>query len=137
MKKIISLSLLSLIAVLSLASCKEAPTGLWETATYTEDTVIGEGDTTFTLTVTAEEKTVTFTVSTNEKTLGEALVKLGLVKGESGAYGLYITEVNGMELVYDTHGMYWSVTQNGTTAPTGADGISLENGGVYGFETAK
>ena len=133
----ISLSLLALIAVLSLVSCKEAPRGLWDTATYTEDTVIGEGDTTFTLTVTAEEKTVTFIVSTNEKTLGEALVKLGLVKGESGAYGLYITEVNGMELVYDTHGMYWSVTENGSTAATGADGINLQNGGVYGFEAAK
>lgn len=137
MKKIISISLLALITVLSLVSCKEAPANLWDNATYTEDTVIGEGDTTFTLTVTAEEKTVTFTVSTNEKTLGEALVKLGLVKGESGAYGLFITEVNGMELVYETHGMYWSVTENGSTAATGADGINLQNGGIYGFTAAK
>ena len=136
MKKILSIYLAAALVILCFSACRSVE-NLWETATYTEDTVIGEGDTTFTLTVTAEEKTVTFTVSTNEKTLGEALVKLGLVKGESGAYGLYITEVNGMELVYDTHGMYWSVTQNGSPAPTGADGINLENGGVYGFETAK
>lgn len=137
MKKTLSLALMAVIVILSLASCKEAPTGLWADATYTEDTALGEGDTTFTLTVTAEEKTVTFTVSTDKETLGDALTELGLVEGEDGDYGLYITAVNGMTLVYETDGMYWSLTENGEYAMTGADGITLTDGGEYGFEAAK
>ncbi len=129
--------LMAITVVLSFASCKASPEGLWKDAAYTEDTALGEGDTTFTLTVTAEEKTVKFTISTDKETLGEALTELGLVKGENGDYGLYITEVNGMTLVYETDGMYWSVTENGEYAMTGADGITLKDGGEYGFTAAK
>ncbi|MBR6777184.1 MAG: DUF4430 domain-containing protein [Clostridia bacterium] len=137
MKKSILLTLMAVLVILSFASCKESPTGLWADATYTEDTVLGEGDTTFTLAVTAEEKTVKFTISTDKETLGEALTDLELIDGEMGDYGLYITEVNGMTLVYETDGMYWSVTENGEYAMTGVDGITLQDGGEYGLVAAK
>ncbi|MBO5402219.1 MAG: DUF4430 domain-containing protein [Clostridia bacterium] len=137
MKKSILLTLMAVLVILSFASCKTSPTGLWADATYTEDTVLGEGDTTFTLAVTAEEKTVKFTISTDKETLGEALTDLELIDGETGDYGLYITEVNGMTLVYETHGMYWSVTENGKIAMTGVDGITLQDGGEYGLVAAK
>lgn len=137
MKKSILLTLMAVLVILSFASCKAPPAGLWADATYTEDTVLGEGDTTFTLAVTAEEKTVKFTISTDKETLGEALTDLELIDGEMGDYGLYITEVNGMTLVYETDGMYWSVTENGEYAMTGVDGINITDGGEYGLVAAK
>lgn len=137
MKKAVLLTLTAVIVILSLASCKEAPTGLWADATYTEDTALGEGGTAFTLTVTAEEKTVTFAISTDKETLGDALTELELIDGKDGDYGIEITEVNGMTLVYEEHGMYWSIIENGEYAMTGADGITLKDGGEYGFTAAK
>lgn len=137
MKKLLSLSLVLILVIFAFASCKEQPTGLWADATYTENASVGEGDTTFTLKITAEEKTVTLTVSTDKTILGDALTELDLVEGEMGDYGLYITVVNGMELVYEENGMYWSLYENGEYALTGADGVTLQDGAEYGFEAAK
>ena len=134
MKKLLSLSLVLLMVIFTFASCKQAPTGLWKNAKYTEDTSVGEGDTTFTLKVTAEEKTVTFTVSTDKTTLGDALTELELLAGEMGEFGLYVKQVNGMTLDYDTHGMYWALYVGGEYALTGADGISITNGTEYEFK---
>ena len=137
MKKSILLTLMAVLVILSFASCKETPTGLWADATYTEDTVLGEGDTTFTLAVTAEEKTVKFTISTDKETLGEALTDLGLIDGETGDYGLYITEVNGMTLVYETDGMYWAFYVNGEYGSTGCELTEIEDGATYAFKAEK
>lgn len=137
MKKILSFSLIFVLIVFALASCKETPTGLWADATYTEDASIGEGKTTFTLKITAEEKTVVLTVSTDKTTLGDALAELELIDGEMGEFGLYIKEVNGMALDYDTHGMYWALYIGGEYALTGADGINITNGTEYEFKAEK
>ena len=50
-----------------LVSCsdrEESTEEIWENAMYTEDTVIGEGEKTITVKVTAKEKNVTFTKQT-------------------------------------------------------------------------
>ena len=53
---------LVLALMLSLAACGAKAEGLWANAAYTEDTELGEGATTITVEVTAEDKTVTFTI---------------------------------------------------------------------------
>ena len=64
---------LVLALMLSLAACGAKAEGLWANATYTEDTELGEGATTITVEVTAEDKTVTFTIHTDGTTLRQAL----------------------------------------------------------------
>lgn len=137
MKKSVLLTFLALVVILSFASCKTVPEGLWQDATYTEDTALGEGEKTFTLKVTAQEYTATLTISSDMDTLGNALADLDLIDGSIGDYGLYITEVNGMTLVYETHGMYWALYENGEYAMSGVDGINIKDGGEYEFKAEK
>lgn len=137
MKKSVLLTFLALVVLLSFASCKTVPEGLWQDATYTEDTALGEGEKTFTLKVTAQEYTATLTISSDMDTLGNALADLDLIDGSIGDYGLYITEVNGMTLVYETHGMYWALYENGEYAMNGVDGINIKDGGEYEFKAEK
>ena len=63
-----------------------AKEGLWSTATYLEDTTLGEGAKTVTVKVIVEDKTVTFTVKSDAATLGEALLANGLIAGEESDY---------------------------------------------------
>lgn len=137
MKKSVLLTFLALVVIFSFASCKTVPEGLWQDATYTEDTALGEGEKTFTLKVTAQEYTATLTISSDMDTLGNALADLDLIDGSIGDYGLYITEVNGMTLVYETHGMYWALYENGEYAMSGVDGINIKDGGEYEFKAEK
>ena len=137
MKKAALLTLLALVVILSLASCKTVPEGLWDDAMYTEDTSLGEGAKTFTLKVTADEYTVTLTISSDMDTLGDALTEHSLMDGTLGDYGVYITEVNGMTLVYEKHGMYWAIYESGEYAMTGVDGINIKDGGEYEFKAEK
>ena len=137
MKKTILLTLTAIMVILSFASCKTVPEGLWQEATYTEDTTLGEGAKTFTFKVTADEYTVTFTIKSDMDTLGDALAEHSLMDGTLGDYGLYITEVNGMTLVYEKHGMYWAIYENGEYALSGVDGINIKDGGEYEFKAEK
>ena len=148
--------ILALLMTLCLFSCKngEAETpetsgvaaenagtiareGLWETATYLEDTSFGEGAKTVTVKVIAEDKSVTFTVKTDAKTLGEALLAHGLIAGDMGDYGLYIKFVNGIRADYDLDQRYWSFTKNGEYMMTGADMTDIADGECYEFTYAK
>ena len=134
MKKAALLTLLALVVILSLASCKTVPEGLWDDAMYTEDTSLGEGAKTFTLKVTADEYTVTLTISSDMDTLGDALTEHSLMDGTLGDYGVYITEVNGMTLVYEKHGMYWAIYESGEYAMTGVDTTPVNDGDVFKLE---
>ena len=79
---------LVLALMLSLAACGAKAEGLWANAAYTEDTELGEGATTITVEVTAEDKTVTFTIHTDGTTLRQALEENGLIAGDESDYGL-------------------------------------------------
>lgn len=122
--------------VLCLVSCDISFVGtdplpdVWDNALYTEDTALGEGELTFTLKVKAADRTVTFTVSTDCTVLGDALLACELVEGDEGAYGLYITHVNGME-AKDSDKAWWCLYEGDTMAATGADGITLTEGAEY------
>ena len=81
-------------------------------------------------------KTV-FEILTDEKTVGEALVKLELIDGEESTYGLYVKTVNGITLDYDTDGMYWALYVDGEYAMSGVDSITPVQGATYTFKPAK
>ena len=123
---------LLLVAVV-FSSCGKA-IDVWADAAYKEDTTLGEGATSLTVEVTAEDKTVTFTVNTDETTVGEALLELGLIDGEVGAYGLYVKTVNGMLADYDIDGSYWAFYINGEYAMTGVDITEITEGVIYSLE---
>ncbi len=130
MKKIICLTIC--ILCLFVAACNKTPEkGLWETATYTGDTELGNGATTVKVEVKAEEKSVTFTVNTDKATLGDALLEHSLISGEKGAYGLYVKVVNGITADYDINQSYWSLTKDGGYMQTGVDGTEISDGEHY------
>lgn len=93
---------------------------------------IGEGDTEFALTVTDRDgASKMYSVKTNETTVGAALLKLGLISGENGAYGLYVKTVDGITADYDVDGTYWSFYIDGEYALTGVDSTEIKAESKY------
>lgn len=102
---------------------------LTKTISYT---VMGEGATTFYLTVKNVDGTVTkFQINTDAATVGEALLALELIAGEDSAYGLYINSVNGITADWDTEKAYWAFYINGEYATTGVDTTEIVAGTTY------
>lgn len=129
---------LSVLMLLSLVGCggnAGQPAG---NKVIEDGATIGEGDKSFvTEVVDADGNTVKFTVQTNEKTVGEALQKLGVIDGEEGDYGLYIKTVNGTTADYNKDGVYWAFYVDGEYAMTGADMTDVVDGTVYTFRVEK
>ncbi len=104
---------------------------------FEDGAVIGEGNTEFTLVVTNNEDTKTFTVKTDEKTVGAALVKVGLIEGEEGEYGLYVDTVNGVKVDYEKDKTYWAFYINDEYASTSVDATNIEAGATYTLKIEK
>lgn len=109
----------------------------WNTAIYTVDTELGQGSKTFMFKVDAEGYAITFTIHTDEKTVGDALLNLGLIAGEDSQYGLYVKTVNGMLADYDVDQTYWSFYENGEYAMSGVDTTDITEGSTYSFVRTK
>ena len=124
---------LLLCLLVLLGACTPVPAS-WEDALYQRDTTVGDGATTVTVRVTAEEKTVTLTLKTDKATLAEALLAEELVKGEDSQFGLMISHVNGIRADYDLdNGYYWKIEVNGESSDFGASHIEITEGAVYEF----
>ena len=103
-----------------------------------EENVLGEGATTFSLIVgDMEGNETSFQIRTDKTTVGEALMDVGLLKGEDGPYGLYIHEVNGIRAVYEEDGTYWAFYENGEYAMTGVDQTEINPDTVYSLVKTK
>ena len=98
---------------------------------YEEDATVGTGEKEVMLTVKAADKAYNFTILTDKETLGEALIESGLVGGEKGPYGLYITSVNGIQAIYELDNSYWALSVDGESSALGADSVKIEEGRVY------
>ena len=100
--------------------------------------VRGEGNTEFSFTAVKKDgTTATYTVKTDKKTVGEALVDAGLIKGEEGQYGLYVTEVDGEYHKYEEDGYYWAFYENGEYAFSGVDSTEIKPGTEYMLSASK
>lgn len=104
---------------------------LWATATHTEDKAFGEGAKTVKVEVIADGYSVTFTVKTDEEFLGTPLLAHGIVTGDAGDYGLYITAVNGIPADYSVNQSWWGVSKDGEMLMTGVDSTKIEDGAHY------
>ncbi|MBR4282563.1 MAG: DUF4430 domain-containing protein [Clostridia bacterium] len=99
---------------------------------YTADTELGQGSKTVYVNVTDNQnKTITFTIHTDKEFLGDALIDNGIIKGDEGQYGLYVTHVNGLEANYDTDKAYWGFFQNGEYMMSGVDTTKFSDGDSY------
>lgn len=133
--------LLALVMVLALAACgnKEQDNGgagddanIVTDGVVTDGATVGEGKTAFTVEVVQMDGTsIKFTVNTDKATVGEALLDLGIVAGDTTEYGLYVKTVNGVTLDYDADGAYWAFYINGEYASTGVDSTNIEAGATY------
>lgn len=100
--------------------------------------VLGEGKTQFNFTVVDKDgKETAFEIHTDKTTVGDALLELGLIAGEEGAYGLYVKTVNGITADYDADQTYWAFYVNGEYGMTGVDATNIEAGATYTFKVEK
>ena len=112
-------------------------TEITEGATYSliktvSYTMLGEGATTFYLTVQDVDGTVTkFQINTDATTVGEALLALELIAGNESDYGLYVTSVNGITADWDTEKAYWAFYIDGEYAQTGVDATEIVADATY------
>ena len=114
----------------------EAPAA--ESAQTAEVTVMGDGATVFQFSVVdLEENETKFEIHTDETTVGAALLKLGLIEGEDGPYGLYVMKVNGIEAIYEEDGSYWAFYENGQYGMTGVDLTDIDPAVAYSFVLTK
>ncbi|MBR2927515.1 MAG: DUF4430 domain-containing protein [Clostridia bacterium] len=137
MKKTLSV-LLALCCVCSLlvfVSCDdsaEAPSELWQNATYTEDVTLGTGDTTVTILIEAEGKSITVTLKTNKEKLGDAMFEVGLVEDAS-----FFSTLNGMEAKWTPDQAWWAYYQGDTMMNYGVNDTVIENNAQYRFVYTK
>lgn len=119
------MALLLLAAVVGCGADVPAVTDPIEAPEKAEATAIGEGQYTFNFTATFLDGSAEhYTVSTDCATVGEALLDLGLIEGEMGAFGIYIKTVCGVTADYDIDQTYWALYVDGEMAMAGADSVS-------------
>ena len=71
-----------------------------------------------------------FAISTASENLRGALEQEGLISGEEGAYGLYVTVIDGEE-ADDSLNQWWCFTQDGVMLNTGVDDTMISDGDHY------
>jgi len=120
----------------------DEPTDTSESETTSEDETtpednpedIGEGETTFLFKVTdGDGKVTSWNVSTDEKTVGAALVEVELIEGDAGEYGLMVIYVNGIRADFNEDGAWWKFQIDGEDSMVGVDSTDIEEGVTYAF----
>ena len=107
-------------------------------STENENTVLGEGQTKFAFVVVDKDGNETsFEIHTDKTTVGDALLEVDLIAGETSEYGLYVKTVNGITADYDVDQTYWAFYVNGEYATAGVDSTSIEEGATYSFKVEK
>ena len=134
--KIIVRNLILILLLIStfgaLFSCDKKPpeqsmeASLWDSASYTESTTVGEGALSFKITVECEEKSITLTVKTDKETLGEALYELELINDPS-----FFDTANGIKADWNKDKAYWSFYIGDDYAMHGVDAEKITDGAVY------
>ncbi len=101
-------------------------------------TVLGEGQTTFPFVVVDKDgNEMSFEIHTDKTIVGEALLDVELIQGETSEYGLYVKTVNGITADYDVDQTYWAFYVNGEYATAGVDTTTIEEGATYSFKVEK
>ena len=133
------LCMMLIVAMALTAGCGEKKQENTSSAGQTTVTnKLGEGKTQFNFTVVDKDgKETVFDIHTDKTTVGDALLELGLIEGEEGAYGLFVKQVNGIIADYDVDKTYWAFYVNGEYGMTGVDVTAIEAGATYTFKVEK
>lgn len=119
-KKII-ISLIALLAVIALFF------GIYR---FTRQNAL-KGSKTITVEVIHKDASLnTFEYGTDREYLGEVLADEGLVSGEEGAYGMFITTVDG-ETADESNQEWWCITKDNEKLGTSADQTPIADGEKY------
>ena len=144
LKSLLLIAMLIVTMAFCVTGCKDKDTDSKENTTEetkidaSKDNVLGKGDTEFTFKVVDKDGNESiFEIHTDEKTVGDALIKLDLLEGEEGDYGLYVKKVNGITADYDKDKTYWAFYIDGEYAMTGVDATDIEEGKTYTFKVEK
>ena len=134
-KQLLSVLLCLAVLLCAFTACGKdpSPENSWENAVYTEDTALGEGAKTLSITVSMQENTVVFTVKTDADTLKDALLPLSLIQGEQQSAGYMVYYVNGVRANYNEDGAYWAIMQGDDYLMTGVDTTPISDGDSYAF----
>lgn len=143
-KFLAKLSLLLILTLLVAAvaiGCGEekiTATDVAVTTAVAEAEAVGEGQYTFAFAAKFLDGSAKhYTVSTDCETVGEALLTLGLIDGENGAFGLYVKSVCGVVADYDIDQTYWALYVNGEMSMVGADAVKTAEATDVEFQVAK
>ena len=133
------LCMMLIVAMALTAGCGEKKQENTSSAGQTTVTnKLGEGKTQFNFTVVDKDgKETVFDIHTDKTTVGDALLELGLIEGEEGAYGLFVKQVNGIIADYDVDKTYWAFYVNGEYGMTGVDATDIEAGANYTLKVEK
>ena len=113
--------------------------GCGEKDSVVETTVaVNEAEYTFEFTAVFSDGTKeTHTVTTICETVGDALMELGYIEGEEGAYGIYVKTVCGVTADYDTDGTYWALYNDGEYSMVGVDVLKCADAKNVEFRVEK
>ena len=99
----------------------------------TDVTTKGEGKTSFNFEVTdLDGKTTKFLIKTDKKTVGNALLELGLIKESTQSAGMIVV-VNGISADYNKDGAWWAYYINGESANEGVLTTKIDTTATYSF----
>jgi len=105
----------------------------WSCKEKNEGNVVGTGKTSFTVEITGiNGETKTYTVKTDEKTVGDALLKAGLTTDTEAIYTL-----DGITPDWDADRTYWAFYVNGENFYQGAFNAGIDKNNVYKFIVEK
>lgn len=88
------------------------------------------GSKTLTIEVSAPDYSKTHEIKTDAEFLGEALKEEGIIAGEEGQYGLFITSVDSIK-ADDSKQQWWCITKGGADVMTGADSTPIADGDTF------
>lgn len=88
------------------------------------------GSKTVTIEVAAPDYSNTHKIKTDAEFLGDALKEEGIIEGEKGQYGLFITSVDSIKA--DTSKQqWWCITKGGADVMTGVDVTPIADGDTF------
>lgn len=88
------------------------------------------GSKTVTIEVAAPDYSNTHKIKTDAEFLGDALKEEGIIEGEEGQYGLFITSVDSIK-ADDSKQQWWCITKGGADVMTGVDVTPIADGDTF------
>jgi len=131
-KKLMILPMIILMLFM-ITACESASPGTRD-EDLSDSIDIGSGSTAFTfIMIDGEENVTSWNVKTNESTVGDALLEVGLIEGTVSDFGLMVSHVNGIRADFNEDSAWWAFYIDDEMAMAGVDATEIEEGVIYAF----